>query len=56
MEVRNTTECYVYVFGKETDGTSYTLFPYPRTDYPEKTKYLPSAASPATVSSQRTRV
>lgn len=41
MEVRNTTECYVYVFGKETDGTSYTLFPYPRTDYPEKTKYSP---------------
>ncbi len=41
MEVRNTTECYVYVFGKETDGSSYTLFPYPRTDYPEKTKYSP---------------
>jgi len=41
MEVRNTTECYVYVFGKETDGTSYTLFPYPRKDYPEKTKYSP---------------
>jgi hypothetical protein len=41
MEVRNTAECYVYVFGKETDGTSYTLFPYPRTDYPAKTKYSP---------------
>jgi hypothetical protein len=41
MEVKNTTECYVYVFGKETDGTSYTLFPYPRTDYPAKTKYAP---------------
>jgi hypothetical protein len=41
MEVRNTTECYVYVFGKETDGTSYTLFPYPRTDIPTKTKYSP---------------
>lgn len=41
MEVRNTTECYVYVFGKETDGTSYTLFPYPRADNPEKTKYSP---------------
>jgi hypothetical protein len=41
MEVRNTTECYIYVFGKETDGTSYTLFPYPRSDYPEKTKYSP---------------
>jgi len=41
MEVRNTTECYVYVFGKETDGTSYTLFPYPRPDNPSKTKYSP---------------
>ena len=41
MEVRNTTECYVYVFGKETDGSSYTLFPYPRADEPKKTKYSP---------------
>jgi Papain family cysteine protease/Domain of unknown function (DUF4384) len=41
MEVRNTTECYVYVFGKDTDGTSYTLFPYPKTDDPAKTKYSP---------------
>ena len=41
MEVRNTTECYVYVFGKETDGSSYTLFPYPRADDPAKTKYSP---------------
>jgi hypothetical protein len=41
MEVRNSTECYVYVFGKETDGTSYTLFPYPSKDQPEKTKYSP---------------
>jgi hypothetical protein len=41
MEVRNTTECYVYVFGKETDGTSYTLFPYPSTTDPAKTKYSP---------------
>lgn len=41
MEVKNTTECYVYVFGKETDGTSYTLFPYPATDNPGKTKYAP---------------
>ncbi|MBX9783198.1 MAG: peptidase C1A papain [Chitinophagaceae bacterium] len=41
MEVKNTVECYVYVFGKETDGTSYTLFPYPRTDDPTKTKYSP---------------
>ncbi len=41
MEVRNTTECYIYVFGKETDGTSYTLFPYPKPDDPAKTKYSP---------------
>jgi hypothetical protein len=41
MEVRNTTECYIYVFGKETNGTSYTLFPYPKTDDPAKTKYSP---------------
>jgi len=41
MEVRNSTECYVYVFGKETDGTSYTLFPYPVKDNPQKTKYSP---------------
>lgn len=41
MEVKNSTECYIYVFGKETDGTSYTLFPYPRSDDPTKTKYAP---------------
>jgi len=41
MEVKNSTECYVYVFGKETDGTSYTLFPYPASTNPEKTKYSP---------------
>ena len=41
MEVRNRSECYVYVFGEETDGTSYTLFPYPATGEPQKTKYSP---------------
>jgi hypothetical protein len=41
MEVRNSSECYIYVFGKETDGTSYTLFPYPKADDPTKTKYSP---------------
>jgi hypothetical protein len=41
MEIRNESECYIYVFGKETDGSSYTLFPYPRTDDPAKTKYSP---------------
>ncbi len=28
MEVKNTTECYIYIFGQETDGKSYVLFPY----------------------------
>lgn len=28
MEVKNATECYIYIFGQETDGTSYVLFPY----------------------------
>jgi hypothetical protein len=41
MEVKNSTECYIYVFGKETDGSSYTLFPYPRADNPQQTKYSP---------------
>jgi papain like protease len=41
MEVKNTRECYVYVFGKETNGTSYTLFPYPQPDEPTKTRYSP---------------
>ena len=41
MEIRNSTECYVYVFGKETNGTSYTLFPYPTEGDPTRTKYSP---------------
>lgn len=41
MEVKNSSECYIYVFGKETDGTSYTLFPYPQKEDPTKTKYSP---------------
>ena len=28
MEVKNATECYIYIFGQETDGRSYVLFPY----------------------------
>jgi hypothetical protein len=28
MSIQNTTECYIYVFGQETNGTSYVLFPY----------------------------
>ena len=41
MEIRNESPCYIYVFGKETDGSSYTLFPYPKADDPTKTKYSP---------------
>lgn len=41
MEVKNSTECYTYIFGKETDGTSYTLFPYPDASNPSQTKYSP---------------
>jgi len=28
IEVTNNMECYTYLFGEETDGTTYTLFPY----------------------------
>ena len=28
MSIENATECYIYVFGQETDGSSYVLFPY----------------------------
>lgn len=28
IEVQNSIECYVYIFGQETDGSSYVLFPY----------------------------
>lgn len=28
VEVTNDIECYIYVFGEETDGSNYTLFPY----------------------------
>ena len=41
LEIKNSNECYIYVFGKETDGSAYTLFPYPRKDDPTKTKYSP---------------
>jgi hypothetical protein len=39
VEVKNSNECYVYVFGRETDGSSYTLFPYPSAEDPSKTAY-----------------
>ncbi len=41
MEVKNNTECYTYIFGKEVDGTCYTLFPYPESSNPSATKYSP---------------
>lgn len=28
IAVTNSIECYIYVFGQETDGSSYVLFPY----------------------------
>lgn len=28
VEVTNNLECYTYIFGQETNGTTYTLFPY----------------------------
>ena len=28
LAVTNSVECYTYVFGQETDGSSYVLFPY----------------------------
>ncbi|HNP99894.1 MAG TPA: peptidase C1, partial [Bacteroidia bacterium] len=28
IEATNNIECYTYVFGQETDGSSYVLFPY----------------------------
>jgi C1A family cysteine protease len=28
IAVKNDAECYTYVFGQETDGSSYVLFPY----------------------------
>ncbi len=41
MEIRNSTECYTYIFGQETDGSSYTLFPYPDKTDPSKTAFSP---------------
>ena len=28
MSIENKTECYIYVFGMETNNTSFVLFPY----------------------------
>jgi C1A family cysteine protease len=34
LEVVNNIACYVYVFGQETDGSSYVLFPYTKKHSP----------------------
>ncbi len=34
VEITNSVECYVYVFGQETDGSSYVLFPYTKKHSP----------------------
>ena len=41
MEIKNSTECNIYIFGQETDGSSYTLFPYPDRNDPTKTSFSP---------------
>ena len=41
IELKNSVECYAYIFGQETDGTSYTLFPYPDQTDPQKTAFSP---------------
>lgn len=41
VEVKNEVPCYVYVLGKETDGSSYVLFPYPTKADPSKTMFSP---------------
>ncbi len=41
IEMKNNTECYVYVLGKETDGSSYVLFPYPSKTDANKTIFSP---------------
>lgn len=34
IEVTNSIECFTYVFGQETDGSSYVLFPYTKKHSP----------------------
>ena len=41
LEIKNSIECYTYIFGQETDGSSYTLFPYPSASAPTKTSFSP---------------
>lgn len=41
MEIKNTSACYIYVLGMETDGSSYVLFPYPSKENPSMSKFSP---------------
>ena len=41
MEIKNSTECNIYIFGQETDNSSYTLFPYPDKTDATKTAFSP---------------
>jgi hypothetical protein len=41
VEVKNNAPCYVYIIGKETDGSSYVLFPYPSPNNPGVTMFNP---------------
>jgi hypothetical protein len=34
VEITNSLECFTYLFGQETDGTSYVLFPYTKKHSP----------------------
>ena len=34
MEITNSNACYIYIFGQETDGSSYVLFPYTKKHSP----------------------
>lgn len=40
IEVSNSEPCYIYIFGQETDGSTYVLFPYVA-DNEKKSKYSP---------------
>ncbi len=34
MEIKNETPCYIYIFSREADGSSFVLFPYTEKHYP----------------------
>jgi hypothetical protein len=41
MEVKNSSACYIYIIGMETDGSSYILFPYPSSVNASSSKFSP---------------